>query len=75
MKADQSLMKLNSTHYYHPFLFTSEKATTCGGGLKVAKLVVAFSSTLHPYGVLLHIPPALLVVCGFIRERPGAERM
>jgi hypothetical protein len=47
------------------FKFTSEKATTCGGGLKVAKLVVAFSSTLHPYGVLPHIPPALLVVCWF----------
>jgi ankyrin repeat protein len=26
--------------------------------------VVAFSSTMHPYGVLPHIPPALLVVCG-----------
>jgi hypothetical protein len=44
-------------------VFTSEKTTTCGGGLKVAKLAVVFSSTLHPYGVLPHIPPALLVVC------------
>jgi hypothetical protein len=70
MKADQSLMKLDSTTHrmivmrrISFFLFTSEKATTCGDGLKVAKLVVAFSSTLHPYGVLPHIPPALLVVC------------
>jgi hypothetical protein len=48
--------------------FTSEKASTCGDGLKVAKLVVAFSSTLHPYGVLPHIPPALLVVCGLLKS-------
>lgn len=27
-----------------------------------------FSSTLHPYGVLHHIPPALPVVCGFKRS-------
>jgi len=29
---------------------------------------VAFSSTLHPYGVLPHIPPAKLAVCGFKRS-------